>query len=110
VIDACLERTGLLPGLVDHAARSSVAPREVAAAELSGGERQRMLIARALAQDAELVVLDEPEVGLDADGRARLRELLDELARSRRVIVVAHDESVVPAGFARLVCGTERSG
>ncbi len=104
-IDACLERVGLGPVLAAHARRRGAAAREVPAGELSGGERQRLLLARLLLQDADLVVLDEPEVGLDAAGRAWLRGLLEELAATRRVLVIAHDETVIPAAFARLRCG-----
>jgi ABC-type multidrug transport system fused ATPase/permease subunit len=101
-IDRALDRVGLLSVLE---ARAHGAPaRDVRAGELSGGERQRMNLARALVEDAELVVLDEPEAGLDARGRELLRALLDELQATRRVLVIAHDESVVPAGFDRLRC------
>jgi ABC-type Mn2+/Zn2+ transport system ATPase subunit len=103
-IDEVLSRVGLYEVLAEHAADAGGAPRDVLAGELSGGERQRMLLARALLQDAELVILDEPEAGLDATGRALLRSLLEELSASRRVMVIAHDESVVPASFARLLC------
>lgn len=69
---------------------------------LSGGEQRRVLLARVLGSDADLVLLDEPEVGLDATGRARLRELLEDQAVRRIVVLVAHDPEVIPASFARL--------
>jgi ABC-type multidrug transport system fused ATPase/permease subunit len=103
-IDAALARVGLLRALEAHASRGSGAPRDVLAGELSGGERQRMHLARAFLHDAELILLDEPEVGLDEAGRIALRALLDELAERCRVLVVAHDESIIPAAFARLRC------
>jgi ABC-type Mn2+/Zn2+ transport system ATPase subunit len=60
--------------------------------ELSGGQRQRVLVARALVQDARLLLLDEPFTGMDASSAERLSELLDGLAREGRALMVAtHD-------------------
>jgi ABC-type Mn2+/Zn2+ transport system ATPase subunit len=60
--------------------------------ELSGGQRQRVLIARALVQDARVLLLDEPFTGLDATSAARLEALLAELAgEGRAVLVATHD-------------------
>ena len=60
--------------------------------ELSAGQRQRVLIARALVQDARLLLLDEPFTGLDSAAARRLEALIDELAaEGRGVIVATHD-------------------
>jgi ABC-type multidrug transport system fused ATPase/permease subunit len=103
-IDAAIAQVGLLRALEEHGARAGLAPRDVPAGELSGGERQRMHLARTLVEDGELVILDEPEAALDEPGRALLRELLERLAERAKVLVIAHDDSVVPASFERVVC------
>jgi ABC-type Mn2+/Zn2+ transport system ATPase subunit len=76
--------------------------------ELSGGQRQRALIARALVQDARLLLLDEPFAGLDAPMFDRLMSLLDELAAEGRGIMIAsHDVEQVSA-WDRVLCLNKR--
>jgi ABC-type Mn2+/Zn2+ transport system ATPase subunit len=66
--------------------------------ELSGGQRQRALIARALVQDARLLLLDEPFSGLDAPMFDRLMGLLGDLAKEGRGVMIAtHDVEQVSA-------------
>jgi ABC-type polar amino acid transport system ATPase subunit len=68
--------------------RADALPRE-----LSGGEAQRTAIARALAVNPEVLLLDEPTASLDATRRAELSELLRRLLTQGRTLVVAtHDE------------------
>jgi ABC-2 type transport system ATP-binding protein len=57
---------------------------------LSGGQRQRAGIAAALAHDPDVLVLDEPTVGLDPTQRWRLRDLITELGTTRTVVVSTH--------------------
>jgi ABC-type Mn2+/Zn2+ transport system ATPase subunit len=60
--------------------------------ELSGGQRQRVLIARALVQQAQVLLLDEPFTGLDATSAAGLEQLLRELTdEGRSVLIATHD-------------------
>jgi ABC-type Mn2+/Zn2+ transport system ATPase subunit len=60
--------------------------------ELSGGQRQRVLVARALVQDAQLLLLDEPFSGLDNASAEQLANLIDRLAAEGRGILIAtHD-------------------
>jgi ABC-type Mn2+/Zn2+ transport system ATPase subunit len=60
--------------------------------ELSGGQRQRVLVARALVQDAPILLLDEPFTGVDRPSAVLLEQLLDELAdEGRGILVATHD-------------------
>jgi ABC-type Mn2+/Zn2+ transport system ATPase subunit len=60
--------------------------------ELSGGQRQRALIARALVQQAEVLLLDEPFNGLDRSSAERLEHLIEALSREGRAVLIAtHD-------------------
>lgn len=59
---------------------------------LSGGQRQRTLIAQALSQEAPLLMLDEPEAGLDADASRTINDVLrQEAAKGVAVIIATHD-------------------
>ncbi len=67
------------------------------AAHLSDGERQRVLIARALAQEPDLLLLDEPTAFLDAPSRVAVTGLLGRIARERGIVVLASTHDVEPA-------------
>ena len=72
---------------------SSLAHRQLG--ELSGGQRQRVLVAQGLAQEADLLVLDEPTTGLDATAQRLIAEVLAELTEEGVTVVQAtHDLEV----------------
>jgi len=93
IVDRALETVGM----------SAFADRRVT--QLSGGQRQRAFIARALASEADLLVLDEPTVGVDAESVEAFYDLLDGLNRTGiTLLLIEHDLSAVTDHAARVVC------
>jgi len=83
-------------GLLDLARRSF--------ASLSGGQQRRVLIARALAGEPDLLILDEPTANLDLLVERELYELLRQLNSRLTIIMVSHDPSFVTDNVERVVC------
>lgn len=84
----CLQRVGM----------EDFAERQIG--QLSGGQQQRVFLARALAQDADLYLLDEPLAGVDAATERTVMEVLKGLkSEGRAVVCVHHDLATVPAYF-----------
>ncbi|MBI1299015.1 ATP-binding cassette domain-containing protein [bacterium] len=82
---------------IDH-----LADRQIG--ELSGGQQQRVFLARAMAQEAQLLLLDEPFTGLDAPSQQILLEILEELHGRRITILVAtHDLNQAAERFGRIM-------
>lgn len=89
---ACLERVGM----ADYSARQI--------SQLSGGQQQRVFLARALAQDAELYLMDEPFAGVDAATERAIVGVLRELrSAGKTALVVHHDLQSVPEYFDQVL-------
>ena len=72
--------------------------------ELSGGQQQRVFIARALAQEAELLLLDEPLAGLDLPSQEQVFEVLDSVTASGITAIVAtHDLNMAAQRFDQVM-------
>jgi len=88
VVAVCLDELGI----------TDLAGRPIG--ELSGGQQQRVFLARALAQEPHVLLLDEPFTGVDVSAREGLLELLDRLrARGITVLVSTHDMQVASTRF-----------
>jgi ATP-binding cassette subfamily C protein CydCD len=83
---ACLERVGLW---------SAIGTLDVRVGTLSAGQRQRVALARLLAMDAPIVLLDEPDANLDAAGVRMVSDIVRELAATKMVALVAHTDDVL---------------
>jgi ABC-type Mn2+/Zn2+ transport system ATPase subunit len=91
-VSAALDRVGML----------AVATTQIG--RLSGGQRRRAFLARAIAADAELYLLDEPVTGVDVPTQEDLMDLLAaESARGRTVVATTHDLAAASRHFERVV-------
>jgi zinc transport system ATP-binding protein len=71
---------------------------------LSGGQRRRALVARALASQPELLILDEPTANMNADSEEKLFETLGKLKGIATILIVTHDMDFVSALTGRVFC------
>jgi zinc transport system ATP-binding protein len=90
--DAALKEVGI----------SELANRQIGG--LSGGEFQKMLIARALAEHPQILLLDEPTASVDAKSRKQIYDLLGKLNRQMTILLVTHDTMAVSTQVHRIAC------
>lgn len=92
MVQHCLERVN-----ATHLAHKQIG-------ELSGGQQQRVFLARALAQEAELLLLDEPLTGLDTPNQEKIFTILDGLRPDGVTVLVAtHDLNLAAARFDQIL-------
>ena len=93
-----------LDKVLSEAKISHLAERQLG--NLSGGELQRVLLARALSQSPQLLVLDEPAQGVDVTGQEELYQLIDDIRQRHNcgVLMVSHDLHLVMATTDEVVC------
>ncbi len=83
---------------IEHVGMLEFKDRQIS--ELSGGQQQRAFIARALVQEADIYLMDEPFQGVDSTTEKSIVEILKQLkAEGKTIIVVHHDLQTVPAYF-----------
>jgi manganese/iron transport system ATP-binding protein len=86
---------------------TDLAGRQISA--LSGGQQQRMFIARALAQEAELMLMDEPFSGLDVTSQEEIYQILDRLHEKQVTLMVAlHDLKMASERYDRVMLLNQR--
>ena len=83
IVERSLKRAGLWEEVKDRLAESGTA--------LSGGQQQRLCIARAIAVDPEVILMDEPCSALDPIATARIEELIHELRGRYAIVIVTHN-------------------
>ncbi|SDK87431.1 zinc transport system ATP-binding protein [Maridesulfovibrio ferrireducens] len=91
-VEKALDRVGML----------SLINRRIS--DLSGGQKQRVFIARAIVDEPQIILLDEPTASVDQAGKNSLYCLLRELNQDMTVIMVSHDISVLGQGVKSVAC------
>jgi zinc transport system ATP-binding protein len=78
--------------------------------ELSGGQQQRVFIARAIVNGPDVLFLDEPTAGVDADTQARFYEMLADLNRKEglTIVLITHDFGIITKHVNKVACLNQR--
>jgi len=81
--ERCLRQAALWDEVKDRLSQSAL--------ELSGGQQQRLCIARSLATDPEVLLMDEPASALDPKSTAKIEDLIDDLKKQYTIVIVTHN-------------------
>jgi len=94
IVEKSLKQAALWEEVKDHLKKKS-------GASLSGGQQQRLCIARALAVEPEVLLMDEPASALDPISTGKIEELIDELKANYTIVIVTHNmqQAARVAGF-----------
>nr|WP_020468361.1 phosphate ABC transporter ATP-binding protein PstB [Zavarzinella formosa] len=82
-VEKCLKQAALWDEVKDRLQSSAL--------ELSGGQQQRLCIARSLATDPQVLLMDEPASALDPKSTAKIEDLIDELKKQYTIVIVTHN-------------------
>jgi phosphate transport system ATP-binding protein len=105
VVERCLRRSALWDEVKDKLSERGTS--------LSGGQQQRLCIARALAVDPEVILMDEPASALDPVATLRIEELMAELRANYTIVIVTHNmqqASRISDQTAFFTMGPDRAG
>ncbi|SHH43885.1 metal ABC transporter ATP-binding protein [Thermosipho atlanticus] len=93
-----------IPEILDEIGLSGKENRLVG--NMSGGELQRLSLARALISEPDILILDEPEAGIDQMGKAKFYELLEKIRSERKItiIMISHDIGMVFEKCKTIMC------
>jgi phosphate transport system ATP-binding protein len=83
IVETCLKKAALWPEVKDRLSASALA--------LSGGQQQRLCIARALATDPQVLLMDEPASALDPKSTNAIEDLIGDLKRDYTIVIVTHN-------------------
>jgi len=82
LVETCLKKVGLFESVKDELGKNAM--------ELSGGQQQRLCIARAIAINPDIILMDEPCSALDPIATAKIENLIDELKENYTIVMVTH--------------------
>lgn len=92
----------LIQSLLERLEIADLRKRQIG--QLSGGQLQRVLIARALAVEPRILILDEPTASVDSASKTRIYDILKELNKDITILIVTHDLSAVSSNIDKIAC------
>lgn len=93
---------GMAASLLERLEIADLGRRQIG--QLSGGQLQRVMIARALAVEPRILILDEPTASVDSASKTRIYDILRDLNREMTILIVTHDLSAVSSNIGKIAC------